>query len=384
MNALEKAGIEPEEVVDLQARLDDRDQRDHRAPRGEDRAGHHQGLPRRARRRAAPTAPTSSTPTGTPRPPLVPRRHILEARERVDYEGNGARASSNEDDVREAARKFKLRGIESVAVAYINSFMRPDHERRTKEILLEELGDGAFVCTSSEILPEIREFERTSTVAANAYLMPVIERYIDSLVERPARVGLRGRGLRHPLGRRRRDRPRRAQRARPHLPLGPRRRRRRRAARRRARRLRERDHLRHGRHERRPRARARAASPTLAPGVAGRLEHPDPLPRHRPGRDRRGRRHDRLGRHRRLAARRAPERRRRSRSRPASARATSEPTITDAHLYLGRLNPDELPRRRPRDPARSWPSRRSSASPSSSGSRRRRPPAGSCGSPTRT
>ena len=79
-----------------------------------------------------------------PSPPLVPRRHILEARERVDYEGT-VLEELNEDDVREAARKFKLREIESVAVAYINSFMRPDHEQRTKEILLEELGDGAFV-----------------------------------------------------------------------------------------------------------------------------------------------------------------------------------------------------------------------------------------------
>ena len=116
-----------------------------------------------------------------PSPPLVQRRHILEARERVDYEG-AVLEELDEGDVREAARKFKLRGIESVAVAYINSFMRPEHEQRSKEILREELGDGAFVCTSSEILPEIREFERTSTVVANAYLMPVIEGYIDSLV----------------------------------------------------------------------------------------------------------------------------------------------------------------------------------------------------------
>jgi N-methylhydantoinase A len=116
-----------------------------------------------------------------PSPPLVPRRHILEARERVDYEG-AVLEELDESDVREAARKFKLRGIESVAVAYINSFMRPEHEERSKQILREELGHGAFVCTSSEILPEIREFERTSTVAANAYLMPVIESYIDNLV----------------------------------------------------------------------------------------------------------------------------------------------------------------------------------------------------------
>lgn len=126
-----------------------------------------------------------------PSPPLVRRRHILEARERVDYEGH-VLEELNEEDVREAARKFKLRGIEAVAVAYINSFMRPDHERRSKEILLEELGEGAFVCTSSEVLPEIREFERTSTVAANAYLMPVIESYIDELVKALRRWGYAG------------------------------------------------------------------------------------------------------------------------------------------------------------------------------------------------
>jgi N-methylhydantoinase A len=126
-----------------------------------------------------------------PSPPLVPRRHILEVRERVDYEGAVLEPLA-EHDVREAARKFKLRGIESVAVAYINSFMHPEHERRTKEILAEELGDGAFISTSSEILPEIREFERTSTVAANAYLMPVIESYIDKLVTALADWGYKG------------------------------------------------------------------------------------------------------------------------------------------------------------------------------------------------
>jgi N-methylhydantoinase A len=60
--------------------------------------------------------------------------------------------------------------------------MAPEHELRTKQLLQEELGEDVRVCTSAEILPEIREFERTSTAAANAYLMPVIERYLDQLV----------------------------------------------------------------------------------------------------------------------------------------------------------------------------------------------------------
>src|SRR3954453_22898199 len=117
-----------------------------------------------------------------PSPPLVPRRNVLTVDERIDYEG-AVLTELNEDDVREAARKFKKRGIESVAVAYLNSFMAPDHELRTKAILHEELGEDVRVCTSAETLPEIREFERTSTAAANAYLMPVIERYLDRLVD---------------------------------------------------------------------------------------------------------------------------------------------------------------------------------------------------------
>lgn len=115
-----------------------------------------------------------------PSPPLVPRRDVLTVDERVDYEGAVLR-ELDEDGVREAARKFRKRGIEAVTVAFLNSFMNSEHEDRAKQIVLEEMGDGAHVCTSAEILPEIREFERTSTAVANAYLMPVIETYLENL-----------------------------------------------------------------------------------------------------------------------------------------------------------------------------------------------------------
>ncbi|MEA2197459.1 MAG: N-methylhydantoinase [Solirubrobacteraceae bacterium] len=115
-----------------------------------------------------------------PSPPLVPRRNVLTVRERVDYEG-AVLTALHEDDVHEAARKFTKRGIEAVAVAFLNSFMNGAHEARAKEILLEEMGDAVRVCTSAETLPEVREFERTSTTAANAYLMPVIETYLEQL-----------------------------------------------------------------------------------------------------------------------------------------------------------------------------------------------------------
>jgi N-methylhydantoinase A len=126
-----------------------------------------------------------------PSPVLVPRRNVLTVRERVDYQGT-VLAELNEDDVRDAARKYRKRGISTVAVAFLNSFMNPTHEARAKEILLEQLGEDAHVCTSAEILPEIREFERTSTTVANAYLMPVIETYLERLEQALEEWGYHG------------------------------------------------------------------------------------------------------------------------------------------------------------------------------------------------
>jgi N-methylhydantoinase A len=126
-----------------------------------------------------------------PAPVLVPRRNVLTVRERVDYEGT-VLAALEEEDVRVAARRFRKRGIDAIAVAFLNSFMNASHEARAKQILLEELGDGAHVCTSAEILPEIREFERTSTTVANAYLMPVIETYLERLELALQEWGYRG------------------------------------------------------------------------------------------------------------------------------------------------------------------------------------------------
>lgn len=126
-----------------------------------------------------------------PSPALVPRRNVLTVRERIDYEG-AVLTELNEEDVRTAARKFGLRGIEAVAVAFLNSFMNSAHESRAKEILHHELGDSVRVCASSDILPEIREFERTSTTAANAYLMPVIETYLERLEQELAAWGYGG------------------------------------------------------------------------------------------------------------------------------------------------------------------------------------------------
>ena len=181
MNALEKAGIEPGEVTGFK----------HGSTIATnaiiERRGAETGLVTTKGMRDVLGAGRANRPdlfnsNWDPSPPLVRRRNVLTVDERIDYEGNILR-ELDENGVRDAARKFRKRGIESVAVAYLNSFMAPDHEKRTKEILLEELGEDVRVCTSAETLPEIREFERTSTAAANAYLMPVIERYLDALVD---------------------------------------------------------------------------------------------------------------------------------------------------------------------------------------------------------
>lgn len=124
-----------------------------------------------------------------PAPPLVPRRHILTVAERVDYEGR-VLEPLDEEEVRRAGRIFRRRGMKAVAICFLNSFMNPAHERRAKELLEEEC-PGAFICSSYEVLAEMREFERTSTTVANAYLGPVIESYITELKERAAKWGYR-------------------------------------------------------------------------------------------------------------------------------------------------------------------------------------------------
>ncbi|MFQ5912603.1 MAG: hydantoinase/oxoprolinase family protein, partial [Nitrospinota bacterium] len=118
----------------------------------------------------------------SPSPPLVPRRHILEATERIDYEGTSL-TPLDEDSVKEAGRIFRRREMEAIAVVFLNSFMNPAHELRAKAIL-QEICPDAFVCCSYEVLPEMREFERTSTTVASAYLGPIVDRYLDELISR--------------------------------------------------------------------------------------------------------------------------------------------------------------------------------------------------------
>jgi N-methylhydantoinase A len=125
-----------------------------------------------------------------PEEPLIPRRHIFEVPERMDFRGQVV-TPLDEDSAREVARTIRDLELEAVAVVFLHSFMQPDHEVRMREILLEEHPD-AYVTISSQILPEILEYERTSTVAINAYVGPVMSRYFARLASDLADFGYDG------------------------------------------------------------------------------------------------------------------------------------------------------------------------------------------------
>ncbi len=110
---------------------------------------------------------------------IAPQSLTFEAGGRFDFEGNELQPL-NDADVRHAARELKDRNVNSIAVVYLFSYMNPQHERRTRELILEEWSD-AQVSLSSDVLPRIREWPRMSTTLLNAYLEPVLVNYIKDL-----------------------------------------------------------------------------------------------------------------------------------------------------------------------------------------------------------
>jgi N-methylhydantoinase A len=125
-------------------------------------------------------------------PALVPRRLRFEVSERMAADGTVLRPLDPEE-VRGAAARLRDAGVESVAVCLLHSYLHPGHEQRLGAILREEL-PGVAVSLSSDILREQREYERSATTAVNAYVQPVMYRYL-SLIRR----GLDGAGVRAPL-----------------------------------------------------------------------------------------------------------------------------------------------------------------------------------------
>jgi N-methylhydantoinase A len=121
--------------------------------------------------------------------PIAPQSLTREIPERSDYAGN-VLVPLDPAAVRQAARELKAAGVESIAVCYLFSFMNPRHEEATRDLIAQEW-PGVHVSLSSEVLPRIREWPRLSTTLLNAYLEPVMVRYVGHLSEGLDQVGVR-------------------------------------------------------------------------------------------------------------------------------------------------------------------------------------------------
>ena len=132
-------------------------------------------------------------PKQAPPDPLIPRQRIHPIAERMSGDGAVLEAVG-EESVKQAVAAVRRGGVESVAVGFLFSFASDAHERAVGERLRAALPD-VHVSLSSEVLPEVRLYERLSTTAVNAYVTPVLADYLESLERRLADKGFRGRLL---------------------------------------------------------------------------------------------------------------------------------------------------------------------------------------------
>ena len=120
-------------------------------------------------------------------PSFVPRPQVLEVDERMRYDASVLRAIDPAECER-IAETLRSGGAESIAVCFLHSFANDAHER-AMQAAISSTAPGAYVCTSSEVLPEIREYERFSTTVLNAYIGPLMTRYLEGLESRLASRG---------------------------------------------------------------------------------------------------------------------------------------------------------------------------------------------------
>jgi N-methylhydantoinase A len=117
-------------------------------------------------------------------PPVVPDALRLEICERSAFDGT-ILTPLDESSVQQAIEQLVAAGVESVAVCFLHSYRNPTHEERTVEMLRTvQRNDGSptfFVCHSADVMPEYREYERTSTTVVNAYVAPVLDRYLNKI-----------------------------------------------------------------------------------------------------------------------------------------------------------------------------------------------------------
>lgn len=112
-------------------------------------------------------------------PPLVPRPWRFEAAERIDHRG-AVQTALEEGEIQRLVSEIQRCGATAVAISLLFSFLRTEHEEMLQSALAQAL-PGVYVCRSSEVLPEFREYERTSTTVANAYVGPLMMGYLDRL-----------------------------------------------------------------------------------------------------------------------------------------------------------------------------------------------------------
>jgi N-methylhydantoinase A len=122
--------------------------------------------------------------------PLVPRARRLDVTERMRFDGTVATPLSRRS-AEAAIRRLGATGVGAVAVCYLHSYRDPRHERETRK-LLARLLPGAYVSLSSDVLAQIKEYERFCTTVVNAYVGPVLGRYLGNLGARLQKAGYRG------------------------------------------------------------------------------------------------------------------------------------------------------------------------------------------------
>ncbi|HMG60245.1 MAG TPA: hydantoinase/oxoprolinase family protein [Burkholderiales bacterium] len=122
--------------------------------------------------------------------PLIERALRFEVRERITAEGK-IHVALDEASVHAACDRLEAAGVEAVAIMFLHSYVNPAHEARAREIVHEHL-PRAFVTASHELSREYREFERCSTVVANAYIGPVVSEYVRGIDERLKQSGFEG------------------------------------------------------------------------------------------------------------------------------------------------------------------------------------------------
>jgi len=122
-------------------------------------------------------------------PPLVPRRLRLEIEERMGPRGV-VWTPLDEQSVIAVAKVLNDAGVQSIAISLLHSYADPAHERRVAEIVRQHVPNSVYVTCSADVLPEIREYERTSTAVVSAYVGPVVRDYLDALERDIRHIGI--------------------------------------------------------------------------------------------------------------------------------------------------------------------------------------------------